>query len=355
MKNLSKNILQMDNKEAKSFFLKSESYFTAKLPEYVDFTDAISSAKKILTSKNGQPKDINYITDKTEYPKRDDLNYTLLISKDSNYSWRPLTLLHPILYVDLVNLITDETNWKSIKNRFDEFRSDPRIECYSIPIKALDKSSKTDTGETILNWWENIEQSSLSQSIKYKYCMFTDISNCYPSIYTHSITWAMHEKEVVKADKKYCKDSLGDKIDKKISKMQHNQTNGIPQGSVLMDFIAEIVLGYADKMFSEEINKLSGLEDFKILRYRDDYRIFSNNYNDLERITKVLSDVLLVLNFKLNSNKTKLSDNIIIDSIKEDKLYWNQIKASIRFIGPSLDGSDSILFSINMQKHLLET
>lgn len=37
--------------------------------------------------------------------------------------------------------------------------------------------------------------------------------------------------------------------------MQYGQTNGIPQGSVLFDFIAEIVLGYADLLLYEDLQK----------------------------------------------------------------------------------------------------
>jgi hypothetical protein len=33
--------------------------------------------------------------------------------------------------------------------------------------------------------------------------------------------------------------------------MNFSQTNGIPQGSVLMDFIAEMVLGYIDERLSQ--------------------------------------------------------------------------------------------------------
>ncbi|KAF3363647.1 cobalt transporter, partial [Enterococcus faecium] len=173
-----------------------------------------------------------------------------------------------------------------------EFKKDKNINCYSIPVEASKGSKRTDLGETILNWWEYFEQKSLAQNIKYQYCMFTDIADCYPSIYTHSITWAMYGKEKVKNDENKCSGSLGDKIDKKISGMQHNQTNGIPQGSVLMDFVAEIVLGYVDLRLSKELKKLENLKDYKVLRYRDDYRIFSNNRNDLEQIMKVLSEVL---------------------------------------------------------------
>ncbi len=251
------------------------------------------------TSKKNQPKDIKDIVDTRMYKERDDLNYTLIINKDGNYSWRPLVLLHPILYVDLVNCLTKEDHWEELKKRFSEFKKDKNINCYSIPVEASKGSKRTDLGETILNWWEYFEQKSLAQNIKYQYCMFTDIADCYPSIYTHSITWAMYGKEKVKNDENKCSGSLGDKIDKKISGMQHNQTNGIPQGSVLMDFVAEIVLGYVDLRLSKELKKLENLKDYKVLRYRDDYRIFSNNRNDLEQIMKVLSEVLYDLNFKL--------------------------------------------------------
>ncbi|WP_435767197.1 RNA-directed DNA polymerase, partial [Enterococcus faecium] len=153
-----------------------------------------------------------------------------------------------------------EDHWEELKKRFSEFKKDKNINCYSIPVEASKGSKRTDLGETILNWWEYFEQKSLAQNIKYQYCMFTDIADCYPSIYTHSITWAMYGKEKVKNDENKCSGSLGDKIDKKISGMQHNQTNGIPQGSVLMDFVAEIVLGYVDLRLSKELKKLENLK-----------------------------------------------------------------------------------------------
>ncbi|WP_250218337.1 RNA-directed DNA polymerase, partial [Escherichia coli] len=67
----------------------------------------------------------------------------------------------------------------------------------------------------------------------------TDITDCYGSIYPHSLAWAIGTREVAK-EKKRDKNLLGNIIDSAIQNMQCGQTNGIPQGSVLMDFIAEI-------------------------------------------------------------------------------------------------------------------
>lgn len=118
--------------------------------------------------------------------------------------------------------------------------------------------------------------------------------------------------------------------------MRHGQTNGIPQGSVLMDFIAEIVLGYADLELSEKI-QLAGITEYFILRYRDDYRIFVNNPRDGEQIVKLLTEVTISLGLKLNPSKTKVNDDVVRASIKADKIAWFSRKKSEK----------------SLQKHLL--
>jgi len=103
--------------------------------------------------------------------------------------------------------------------------------------------------------------------------------------------------------------------------MSYGQTNGIPQGSVIMDFIAEIVLGYIDKLLSEKIQNYT-ITGYHIIRYRDDYRIFSNNLSEGKKILKILSEILSDQGMRLNSNKTNMSNELIQSSIKSDKLYW---------------------------------
>ena len=121
--------------------------------------------------------------------------------------------------------------------------------------------------------------------------------------------------------------------------MTYGQTNGIPQGSVLMDFIAEMILGFADLQLAERIQN-SNIIDYKILRYRDDYRIFTNNPQDTDLIVKFLTEVLIDLGMKLNSSKTIASSNVVRDSLKPDKLYWMNHKQSAK-------GLQEQLFIIN--------
>lgn len=172
-------------------------------------------------------------------------------------------------------------------------------------------------------------------AISYEFVIHTDITDCYGSIYTHSIAWALHTKDVAKANQTD-QSFIGNTIDSCIQNMRYRQTNGIPQGSVLMDFIAEMVLGYADILLAEKVES-QRIKKYRILRYRDDYRIFVNDSFSGEVILKCLTEVLFDLGMKLNPSKTLTSSEVIQSSVKQEKLSWIGRKQ----------------YNRNLQKHLL--
>lgn len=88
-----------------------------------------------------------------------------------------------------------------------------------------------------------------------------------------------------------------------------------------MDFIAEMILGYGDLKLSQRINNL-GISDFEIIRYRDDYRIFTNNPQTAQILVRNITEILIELGLRLNPHKTVISSNVIESSIKPDKLFW---------------------------------
>lgn len=356
----SRTILEMTNEEATAFLTKKDSYFTLNLPEYFDLTELLTESRDIMSSNASDTYvNANNLNARiTGYEKRDDMNYTIYVSKDGRYSWRPMTIINPFLYLDLVDYITKEEDitdeigngWDFVLKRFKEFHSNEKIECASIPRESL--SDRTDTGENIMNWWEQFEQKTIEKSLDFKYCLFTDISNFYPSIYTHSIPWAFYGKEEVKSNLGRYRNSYGQGIDTRIQKLQYNQTNGIPQGSVLMDFISEIILGYIDLELTDLLNQ-DNIEDYHIIRYRDDYRIFSNSENNIELIAKYLQQILLTFNLNLGSGKTYFADNIVNDAVKHDKRYWEPYRTLIRTSYLSFD-SKYHKGKITLQKHLLQ-
>lgn len=154
-----------------------------------------------------------------------DVNYTFFQNKDGRFSWRSLQLINPVIYAYLVNEITESENWELIVNRFKEFDVNPQIVCYSLP--RVNNSLKTDTTDTILDWWDDIEPQSIRLAMDYNYLMITDITDCYSSIYTHSITWAMcgidkakertQNKKVILSEADEKRYELGDAINDKLS------------------------------------------------------------------------------------------------------------------------------------------
>ena len=330
-----KTILELSNTEAEQFFTQAENYCNIDLPKYFNFQPLLNA----LSNDNAAIDTIG----KEKAKKYQNVNYKLYNNKDGAFAWRQLQLINPGLYIQLVKYITKRDNWKIIINRFSEFQKNQHIQCCSLPLLTIENDNPKR--DTILNWWDNIEQRSIELALEYNCMLNTDITDCYGSIYTHSISWALHGKlESQKNSQNGGPKLLGDNIDIYIRNMSSGQTNGIPQGSVLMDFIAEIVLGYADLQLIEQIDAYNAsccnsqcIEDYKILRYRDDYRIFGNNQETLVKIAKILTGVLQDLNFRINTHKTFITSNIIKDLIKADKYYWNEMKQETE----------------NLQKHLL--
>ena len=306
-----KSILELSAAEAREFLLKPESYCSLDLPPYIRF-DALLEAThttlegKTLSGLSAKPRD------------HDDVNYTILNNKDGKYAWRPFQLIHPALYVSLVHQITADKNWELVVDRFSAFSKNKKLRCLSLPVISL--SEEKDKAEQVSQWWHSVEQRSIELSLDYEYLIETDITDCYGAIYTHSIAWALHTKAVAKA-KRTARNLLGNVIDTHIQDIRHGQTNGIPQGSALMDFVAEMVLGLADLELSEKIESAK-IKDYCILRYRDDYRVFVNNPQDGEQIIKFLTEVTIGLGLKLNPGKTKASVDVVRASIKSDKLAW---------------------------------
>lgn len=274
-----KKITNLSNIMARKFLLKEESYFTFDLPIYFTFTKLLQDISKKLENSNLSDFYSTYKENdniKTNDPKDfENVNYKLIHNKNGKYSWRLFQLIHPAIYVSLVHKMTEKANWDTILKKFEEYKNNNVVKCLSLPVISEDE--KSDKATQINIWLQEIEQKSIALSLDFEYLFHTDIVDCYGSIYTHSISWAIHTKE--KAKKKENRnniDLIGVVIDQHIQAMSNGQTNGIPQGSILMDFIAEIVLAYVDSELTEKI-KYIVKEEYKILRYRDDYRIFVNN------------------------------------------------------------------------------
>lgn len=309
-----KNILSLNHTEAMDFFLKSEQYHGFELPEYFVFDDLLQNVKNAV----GKTPYEECLQEGMSPELLSDVNLDILLNKDGRYAVRPIILANPFLYYFLVREICNEQSWTVIKLLFEKFNV-PHITSCALPVIPKEKEP-FHKSTTILNWWSTMEQRSIELSLEYRYMFVTDITNCYGSVNPQAFDWAFSFKDTEYEQK--AKNPIAKNIQKFLRAFQQGRNIGIPQGSAIFDFISEIILGYSDLLLHEAIRKEGITTSYEIIRYRDDYRIFCNDKDVLEKISYILQHILESLNFRMNSKKTKISESIVTDSIKADKLAY---------------------------------
>lgn len=322
MAKTAKNILSLSHKKVMDFFMKSEQYHGFELPEYFTFDKVLKYVRK----KIGNTPYNECIQEEISPNELSGVNLDILLNKDGHYAVRPIMLANPFLYYFLVREVCNKENWALVKGLFDKFKV-PYITSCAIPV-IPEKKEAFHKATIINNWWNSMEQRSIELSLEYRYMFVTDITNCYGSINPQTFDWAFSLKSTsfeTDGDSKIAKN-----IQQYLRAFQQGRNIGIPQGSAIFDFIGEIVLGYSDLLLHEALQaKAQEYEEqgktfpaYEIIRYRDDYRIFCNKKEVLEDISYILLQVLERLNFRMNSQKTKISDSIVTDAVKSDKLAY---------------------------------
>lgn len=125
-----------------------------------------------------------------------------------------------------------------------------------------------------------------------------DISACFPSIYTHSIPWALNGRENSKKKRGLLALS-GNLLDKCTQNTRDKQTNGLLIGPHASNLISEIILTRVDCMLQE-----NGHTRFK--RYIDDYEFIARTYDEALRFLRDLGLGLREYELTINEKKTRV-------------------------------------------------
>lgn len=338
---MKKTVLNLNNEEAKAFFMSAENYVSFELPEYFDFQPVLDYVKDTIGDK-----EYEQCLYKTCPETLEKINLEILLNKDGKYAVRPLVISNPYLYYFLVREITDKENWDALRRCFVNYQTES-IKACAIPV-IPEARENFPHSTSILNWWHEMEQKSIIKSLRYKYMFKTDITNCYGTINPQTVDWALSMKGTSKKTDE--NKVLSHNIQKYLRALQDGNNNGIPQGSTLFDFIAEIILGYADLLLAERLEKL-GIKDYEVIRFRDDYRIFCNEKDILDTISYELQDVLRSLGFSMNSDKTSISNSIVTDSLKKDKLELIRSAPSLE----SLKGQKKLMYILQYAREYPNT
>jgi hypothetical protein len=131
-----------------------------------------------------------------------------------------------------------------------------------------------------------------------QYVVEADIATCFPSIYTHSIPWALDGKPASKKSRSLIK-LPGNLLDKCTQNTRDQQTNGLLIGPHASNIISEIILTQID-------SDLQAKGHHRIKRHVDDYRFYAASFEDAEKFIKNLGLALRAYEMSLNEKKTKI-------------------------------------------------
>lgn len=141
---------------------------------------------------------------------------------------------------------------------------------------------------------------------KYNKMYKLDVSKCFDSIYTHSIVWALHNKEIVKENIRTSNGTFAGLFDKFMQNINYGVTNGILIGSEFARIFAELLLQQIDKLVLDELlhKNCFHKKNYEIYRYVDDYFIFYDEETIKDTIVDLYKHNLKKYNLHISKTKS---------------------------------------------------
>lgn len=146
---------------------------------------------------------------------------------------------------------------------------------------------------------QGIASERAQRSIGARYLLQTDFARFYPSIYTHSIPWAIHGKSAARADKKL--GLYGNRLDLWVRETQDKQTSGIPIGPDTSFLMAEVMASRIDAELQGQVSR-----PLRGTRYIDGYHLYFGSLAEAEIALSGLHRVAAGYELEVNDAKTEI-------------------------------------------------
>jgi len=205
---------------------------------------------------------------------------------------RILSIPYPSSHVNLCRFLSD--NWGKLQDYFDEKTKDLTLKVSRIHIRKLKDKKELFEMNYKNGFKDGYPDSDLS--IGSRFIVKADISNCFPSIYTHAISWAI--AGIVEAKKnQHNKELWYNKLDLYTRSLKDNETHGILIGPHASNIISEIILVAVDFKLSKK---------YKYYRHIDDYTCYTSTQQEADQFLIDLATELKAFSLLLNHKKTEI-------------------------------------------------
>lgn len=209
---------------------------------------------------------------------------------------RLLSIPSPFSYSNLCNCIAN--NWNEIIKALGEKTVNQKYKYSQIHLQKL--KGKDFLFEMSHNYADKdrvIMESIQKLPIRNKYKVDADISSCFPSIYSHALSWALVGKEEAKKNKND-KSKWYNILDFYSRNVKNEETNGLLIGPHSSNLLSEIVLCCIDHDLSDK---------YQYIRNIDDFTCYVETEDNAEHFLLDLNDTLKNYELCLNTKKTKIT------------------------------------------------
>lgn len=241
--------------------------------------------------------------------------------------YRTLTIPHPMAQIEIADFyqrFEDLILYHTSKSSFS-LRRPARVASYVVvrdSVFRIDKGTQDSVEQdnkeyewlrsyftyqrysNVYKFYDSSEYRSCER--RFGYLVKVDVAKCFDSIYTHSIAWAAHGHDVVKANLgPHLDRTFGGAFDKLMQRLNHSETSGITIGSEASRVFAEVILQAVDLELARRLDQLGMIfgKDYEVLRYVDDYFIFLADEGKRTFVVDALSRSLRKYKLHLNASK----------------------------------------------------
>ena len=252
--------------------------FAEKIPNFLTSVDFLIFTKTLIFPINEKPKDF------IRYSSMRNINIP-----------RPLAIPEPFAYSNQAKCLAE--NWSKLQNYFNNKTKNDTFKISRIHLRKLENRHELfEMNYKNFSKDGDPEQDIVIQS---KYVALADISNCFPSIYSHSISWALVGKSFAKSKlKPIDKNEWFNQIDFSTRNLKNGETNGVLIGPHSSNLISEIILVAIDFELTQQ--------GFKYIRNVDDYTCYIDTHEEADRFFLSLSEELKKYELALNSKKSQI-------------------------------------------------
>ena len=206
---------------------------------------------------------------------------------------RSLGIPNPMAYQRLCECLKE--NWQLIRDHLRKQTAADKHKISRIHIRKQ-KNSEMLFKMNYKNW--KTDNSPIPDIlIGKRYMVCADISTCFPSIYTHSLCWALAGKE--QAKKKREPSLWYNALDHRCMEVKSGETHGLLIGPHASHLLSEIILTVVDKHLGNK---------WDYIRNIDDYTCYVSTYEEAQCFLTELAAQLRYFDLPLNHKKTKIEE-----------------------------------------------